>query len=161
VRVLIIERSRGADRRSGITLIELLVVIAIIGVIAGLGAVSGRLIAQNASERAALNTVQQAVWQGSTLAAARGFRTVLCRDAAQLTVREVVDRDNPNCEGDVLRRFEIDEAVVLTGIADGTSLVFTPPGTIVQGTLPASIELTAAGNTYDLEVSLIGEVRVQ
>lgn len=158
---MVIKGSRSAAVRSGITLIELLVVIAIIGIIAGLGAVSGRLIARNASERAALNTVQQAVWQGSTLAAARGFRTVLCRDATELTVRVVVDRDNPTCEGDVLRRFEIDDAVELTGIADGTSLVFTPPGTIVAGTLPASIELTAAGSTYELEVSLIGEVRVQ
>jgi len=154
-------RSRIAGHRSGITLIELLVVIAIIGVIAGLGAVSGRLIAQNASERAALNTVQQAVWQGATLAAARGFRTVLCRDGTDLTIREVVDRDAPDCSGDVLRSFEIDEAVTLTGIGDGTSIIFTPPGTIADGSLPASIELTAAGNAYDLEVSLIGEVRVQ
>jgi prepilin-type N-terminal cleavage/methylation domain-containing protein len=156
-----IERSHAKDRRAGITLIELLVVIAIIGVVAGLAAVSGRVIAQNARERAALNTVQQVVWQGATLAAARGFRTVLCRDATDLSVRQVVDRDAPDCNGDVLRDFEIDEAVTLTGIEDGMSMVFTPPGTIAGGTLPESIELTASGSTYALEVSLIGEVRVQ
>ena len=142
-------------------MIELLIVIAIIGIIAGLGAISGRAIAQRASERAALNTVQQVVWQGSTLAAARGFRTVLCRDATELAIRRVMDAENPNCSGAVLRRFEIDEAVTLDGIADGMSIVFTPPGTILEGTRPATITLTAAGSTYDLEVSLIGEVRVQ
>ncbi len=142
-------------------MIELLIVIAIIGIIAGLGAISGRAIAQRASERAALNTVQQVVWQGSTLAAARGFRTVLCRDATELAIRRVMDAENPNCSGAVLRRFEIDEAVTLDGIDDGMSIVFTPPGTILAGTRPATITLTAAGSTYDLEVSLIGEVRVQ
>ncbi|MFN2322262.1 MAG: GspH/FimT family protein [Trueperaceae bacterium] len=150
-----------AALRSGFTLIELLIVIAIIGVIAGLGAISGRTIAQNARERAALNTVQQVVWQGSTLAAARGFRTVLCRDDTVLTIRRVDDPTAPDCDGEELRGYEIDAEVTLTGIGDGTSLVFTPPGTIAQGTLPGSITLTAAGNSYTLDVSLIGEVRVQ
>lgn len=142
-------------------MIELLIVIAIIGIIAALGAISGRAIAQRASERAALNTVQQAVWQGSTLAAARGFRTALCRDDTELTIRQVMDPQDPNCGGAVLRRFEIDGEVTLDGIDDGMSIVFTPPGTILQGTRPASLTLTAAGTTYTLEVSLIGEVRVQ
>lgn len=151
----------GTARRSGFTLIELLIVIAIIGVIASLAAISGRAIAQNARERAALNTIQQVVWQGSTLAAARGFRTVLCRDDTLLTVRRVNDPSAPDCDGEQLRGYEIDAEVTLTGIGEGASLVFTPPGTIAQGTLPGSITLTAAGNSYTLDVSLIGEVRVE
>lgn len=153
--------SRIEARRAGVTLIELIIVIAIIGIVAGFAAISGRAVAQRASERAALNTIQQAVWQGSTLAAARGFRTVLCRDGTDLVVRRVVDQNDPDCSGDALRSYEIDEEVVLTGIADGVSIVFTPPGTIAAGTLPASINLTAAGSSYALEVSIIGEVRVQ
>ena len=147
--------------RIGISLIELLVVVAIIGIIAGLGAIGGRAIAQNARERAALNTVQQVVWQGSTMAAARGFRTALCRNDTELSIREVEDPQAPDCDGPVLRRFEIDGEVTLAGIADGLSIVFTPPGTILDGTRPDEITLTAAGTTYVLEVSLIGEVRVQ
>ncbi len=62
-------------RRSGLSLIELLVLLAILGVLLGLAAIQGRAIAQRASERSVVNTFQQAVWQGATLAAARGFRT--------------------------------------------------------------------------------------
>ena len=146
-------------RRSGITLIELLIVIAIIGVVAGIGAVSGRAIARGSSERAALNTVQQAVWQGATLAAARGFRTELCRANEVLAVRRL-DVDAGACAGELLRSYEIDAGVTLS-LANGSTMVFTPPGTIAAGTLPGEITLTAAGTTYTLEVSLIGEVRVE
>jgi prepilin-type N-terminal cleavage/methylation domain-containing protein len=150
--------SRNGARRAGVTLIELLIVIAIIGVVAGIAAISGRAIAQQSSERAALNTVQQAVWQGATLAAARGFRTELCRADEVLTVRRLVAGNA--CGGEVLRTYEIDPEVTLS-LANGSSMVFTPPGTIAAGTLPGEITLTAAGNTYVLEVSLIGEVRVE
>lgn len=146
-----------APRRAGLTLLELLVVVAILGVIVGLTGILGRTIARQASERAALATVQQSVWQGATLAAARGFRTELCRAGTELSVRRAVA---DACDGDVLRRFEIDPNVVL-GVADGSVMVFTPPGSIDPATLPDAITLDAGGVSYVLEVSLIGEVRVQ
>lgn len=149
------------NTKSGFSLLELLVVIAVLGVAFGMAALAGRGIAQNARERAALNTVQQVVWQGSTMAAARGFRTALCRDDTELSIRRVDDPLDPDCDGAVLRRFEIDREVVLLGIDDGLSLVFTPPGTILEGTRPDEITLSAAGRLYTLEVSLIGEVRAQ
>lgn len=146
--------------KRGITLIELLIVIAIIAIIAGIGAISGRGIAQRASERAAINTVQQAVWQGATLAAARGFRTELVRVGDELRIRRVSD-------GNILRRYELDGNVV-HNLPDGMVLEFTPPGAITSESLDAlgdlsdgGIRLTVAGTTYAVEVSLIGEVRVR
>jgi prepilin-type N-terminal cleavage/methylation domain-containing protein len=160
VRAVDITRSRIADGRSGITLIELLVVIAIIGIIAGLGAISGRVIARNASERAVLNTVQQAVWQGATLAAARGFETELCWDGVELAIRRGAAEA---CTGAMLRGYEVAASVAetLEGLSDVTPIVFTPPGMILEGTRPGAITLDVAGSSYVLEVSLIGEVRVQ
>jgi prepilin-type N-terminal cleavage/methylation domain-containing protein len=143
--------------RIGFTLIELLVVVAILGIVLGIAAFGGRGIAQGARERAALNTVQQSVWQGATLAAARGFRTELCRAGTELAIRRV---ETDPCVGAVLRRFEIDGAVSLS-FDEGSVMVFTPPGTIDPATLPDSVTLVAGGSTYVLDVSLIGEVRVQ
>jgi len=148
-------RDRGG-RRSGLSLIELLVLLAVLGVLLGLAAIQGRAIAQRASERSVVNTFQQAVWQGATLAAARGFRTELVRDGDVLEVRRV-------STGETLRRFELDSRASLN-LQDGQVVVFTPPGSIVVETLdalPDPIEIVAAGTTYELEVSLIGEVRVR
>lgn len=143
-------------RRSGLSLIELLVLLAVLGVLLALAAIQGRAIAQRASERSVVNTFQQAVWQGATLAAARGFRTELVRDGDALEVRRV-------STGAMLRRFELDPGASLN-LQDGQVVVFTPPGSIVVETLdalPDPIEIVAAGTTYELEVSLIGEVRVR
>lgn len=147
----------GSHRSRGFTLLELLIVVAILGVVLGLTGILGRAIARQASERAALNTVQQSVWQGATLAAARGFRTELCRAGVELAIHRV---DGDACEGPVLRRFEIDPNVSLS-FAEGSVMVFTPPGTIDPATLPGTVTLVAGSSTYTLEVSLIGEVRVQ
>lgn len=146
-----------ARRAGGFTLLELLVVVAILGIVLGLTGILGRAIARQASERAALNTVQQSVWQGATLAAARGFRTELCRDGVELSIQRV---QGDACTGPVLRRFEIDANVDLS-FDQGSVMVFTPPGTIDPATLPGTVTLVAGSSTYTLEVSLIGEVRVQ
>lgn len=150
---------RGRARRSGVTLIEILVVLAVLGIALGLAGFLGRGIAQRASERSAVNSLQQAVWQGATLAAARGFRTELVRVGNELQVRRLAD-------GSVLRRFELEPSVTLN--FDGQVLVFTPPGTITPESLTAlaslpggGLRVTAAGATYGFVVSLIGEVVVQ
>ncbi len=89
-----------------------------------------------------VNTFQQAVWQGATMAAARGFRTELVRDGDELVVRRVSN-------GDVLRSFELDANATLN-VADGQVLVFTPPGAVLEASLaalPDPIEIVAAGRT--------------
>jgi len=142
--------------RRGLSLVELLLVVAVLAVLLGFGAIQGRAIAQGSSERAAVRSVQQAVWQGATLAAARGFRTALDRQGPELIVRRLSN-------GEVLRRYALDPNVVLD-LQDGRVLVFAPPGTIVPETLdalPSPIVMVAGGTTYRLQVSMIGEVRVR
>lgn len=146
----------GRTSRRGISLLELLVVLAVLAVAFALAAIAGRGIAQRTSERSVVNTFQQSVWQGATMAAARGFRTELVRAGDELVVRRLAT-------GDVLRRFELDGNATLN-VPDGQVLVFTPPGAVLDASLaalPDPIEIVAAGRTYELDVSLIGEVRVR
>lgn len=151
-------RSPHVRRRfqSGFSILELLVVLAVLGVVFSLVALTGRIFVQRASERSVVDTFQQAVWQGATAAAARGFPTELVLDADELLLRRV-------STGEVVRRFELDGNAAWN-VADGQMLVFTPPGAVDEATLaalPDPIEIVAAGTTYRLEVSLIGEVRVR
>lgn len=151
-------RTSNARRRSsaGFSVLELLIVVAILSIVLSLVAVSWRGYVQRASERSVVNTFQQSVWQGATMAAARGFRTELVRNGDLLLVRRVSN-------GAELRRFELDPSATLN-VPDGQVLVFTPPGAVLEASLaalPDPIEITAAGTTYELDVSLIGEVRVR
>lgn len=138
--------------RGGLSLIELLIALAILAVVLGLGFVAGREYLRRADERSAVNTFQQAVWQGATAAAARGFRTELVRVGNELLVRRVSDSS-------VIRRYEIAPGANLS-VPGNPILVFTPPGRVLA--LPATpIQITADGVTYTLQISLIGEVRAQ
>ncbi len=142
--------------RDGFSLLELLIVLAILGIAFSLAAIGGRGILQRSAERSAVGTVQQAVWQGATIAAARGFRTELVRDGTVLNVRRLAD-------GEVLRSFELDPGATLN-LDDGQVLVFTPPGSVLESSLdalPDPVTVVAAGDSYELEISLIGEVRVR
>lgn len=144
------DRPRGV--RAGLSLIELVLVMAIIATIVGFAAIQGRAMIQRANERSAVNTFQQAVWQGATAAAARGFRTELVRSGNELLVRRASDSS-------VIRRYEFASGVTLN-LPTNPILIFTPPGRV--DTLPATpIQITADGVTHTLQISLIGEVRVQ
>lgn len=109
---------------------------------------------RRANERSAVNTFQQAVWQGATAAAARGFRTELVHVGDELLVRRVSDSS-------VIRRYDLAAGVTVTVPGNPNPiLTFTPPGRVLA--LPAgSVQITADGVTYNLQISLIGEVRVQ
>ena len=64
----------------GFTMLEVLIVIAIIGIVAGMGVVSGRKVAQRQNQNAASRSIQQLFWQGATGAAARGVEVTLERN---------------------------------------------------------------------------------
>lgn len=128
---------------------------AVIAAVAGAIALGGRRIAQGQDANAAVKTMQQSVWQGATMAASRGVRTNLVLSGQELEVQVA-------SSGAVIRRFELNTGASLN-VSDGTLLTFTPPGKVDPASLaglPSPLQLTTGGNTYDLQISLIGEVRV-
>jgi type II secretory pathway pseudopilin PulG len=135
--------------------LELLIVLAIIGATAGIIALSGRLITRGQDANAAVKTMQQSIWQGATMAASRGVRTNLVLSGQELEVQVA-------SSGQVIRRYELNADAALN-VSDGTLLAFTPPGKVDPASLaslPTPLQLTTNGTTYDLQISLIGEVRV-
>lgn len=130
-------------------------VFAILGAVVGLVVMSGRPIARGQEARSAVKTVQQSVWQGATSAASRGVRTNLVHAGGRLEVRNAATNE-------VIRRFELPEDASINA-PDGTLLVFTPPGKVDEASLaslPDPFQVTAGGQVTQLEVSLIGEVRI-
>ncbi len=137
------------------SILEILIAIAIFGAIAAVVVMTGRPIVRGQEGQAALRTMQQSVWQGATMAASRGVRTSLMLAGGNLEVRNVDT-------GEVIRSFELPDGASLN-IDEGQVLAFTPPGKVDEQTLkdlPNPFQITSNDATYDLQVSLIGEVRV-
>jgi type II secretory pathway pseudopilin PulG len=155
---------RSGRAAAGFTILELLVILAVIGIIGTIGVMNGRRIVQGQESRAAMESVRQSVWQGATLAAARGIPTVLVRTSAGLEVRNAQS-------GAVLRRFELPAGTQLSlpanpglGRPAGTVLAFTPPGKVDPASLaalPQPFTLTIDDQVYRLKVSLIGEIQAE
>lgn len=134
-------------------MIELLIVIAIIGIILGFGVFNGRQALTSQQERAAVNSIRQAAWQGATAASARGSSVWMTLERDELLLRQ----GSPT--GRVIRREALPQGLE-TNIPTGTLLVFTPPGKVRPDTLPTPGKywVGAAGRTLELEFSMIGEV---
>lgn len=145
-----------SQRYLGLTLVEVLIVLAIIGIILGLGVFNGRQALTAQQERAAVNSIRQAAWQGATAAAARGRAVHMTVEDGELLLRL------ESASGRVLRREELPRDLE-TNIPEGTLLEFTPPGKVVPGSLPAPGDywVGAAGRTLELEFSMIGEVQAR
>ena len=143
--------------KSGFSLLELIIAIAIIGVVAGLGFLNGRAVAERRAAQAAIATIQQSIWQGASSAAARGVIVEL---------RRVADGFTLNIDDEVLRAFEIPTEVStnLGAGDDGVALVFTPPGKVDVASLVALADLgedlyvESPYSRYQLQISMIGEV---
>lgn len=143
-------------RESGFSVIELLIVCAIVGIIAGVVVMAGRPVVRGQEGLAAVKSMQQSVWQGATMAASRGVRTNLVYTGTSLEVRNATTSA-------VIRRFDLPTGATLNVTVGSAFLQFTPPGKVDAASLaalPTPLRITTTGGTYDLQVSLIGEVRV-
>lgn len=141
-------------RRSfGITLLELLIVMSIIGVLVGIGGITGSSIARRQAAQGAVATFQQSVWQGATAAASRGLRVNLVRQGNDL---QLINASND----ELLRRFELPAGVDIQ--AGNPILRFLPPGKVDDGSLKAlkdGLIIETSEGRYRVEISVIGEVR--
>ncbi len=144
-------------RQRGLTTIELLIVMAILAIVATLGIINYRQILRGQEERAAVQSIQQTVWQGATAAAARGVLVNLVRSGNEF---RLVDTNS----GAVLKRFDLPNGVTSNWPAN-QPLVFTPPGKVAPNSLtslPSPLTITSSeGRVTRLTVSLIGEVRAE
>lgn len=145
---------------SGFSLIELLLVIALVGIIATFAVLGGRGIVDRQNENAALRSLQQSVWQGATLAASRGQLIELVFLNSQLVLR-------PTGTSTSVRSYDLPATARLTvdgaNVTSGQQLLeFTPPGKVSQSSLGAitGLQMQFDERVHDIEISLIGEVRV-
>jgi len=141
-------------RLQGLTIVELIIVMAIIGIVAAIAIPSLRSILTGQEDKAAIQSIQQTVWQGATAASARGVVVTLTRTGNTFVLRNT----ETNAE---LKRFVLPNGVS-SNWPTGTALVFTPPGKIEASSLsdmPSPLTVTAKGKSTTLQISLIGEVR--
>jgi len=140
--------------RHGMTIVELLIVMAIFGIVAAIAIPNMRGILQGREDQAAIQSIQQTVWQGATAAAARGVVVTLTRTGNAF----VLLNTETNAE---LKRFDMPNGVT-SNWPQNAPLVFTPPGKVdasYMAEFPASLTVTANGRSTRLQISLIGEVR--
>lgn len=159
--VVLVERdlkseSQLSRQERGLTVLEVLILMAVLALLFAIAATNlfPALRAQEAN--AAVQSIQQTVWQGATAAAARGVNVDLLRTGDVFVLTNVES-------GAVLKRFEL-PSMVTTNWPENQALRFTPPGRIQADTLtqlPSPITVSAGGRTTRLTVSLIGEVRAQ
>jgi len=141
----------------GLSLLEVLVVIAILAVVLAIGVFNGRRAVTAQGEIAALNSLQQTVWQGATAASARGQIVTMRMEDRDLVLRLGLADD-----GQVLRRETLPNEVS-TNMPQGRVLEFTPPGKVEINSLAAAQDYylaTSDGRSY-FEFSVIGEVRIR
>ncbi|HHO54820.1 MAG TPA: prepilin-type N-terminal cleavage/methylation domain-containing protein [Trueperaceae bacterium] len=145
------------SKRQAFSIVEILIVLAIISIVAGLSFVSGRRQLTKEEENATVASFSQLVSQGATAASSRGIEVVLLRTANNFSLR----RSDNNQE---LDNFDMPSTVVTNLALNGEILRFAPQGWVDVNSLaalPSPVEFTTSDNTYELTVSLIGEVRTE
>jgi len=140
-------------KRGGFSVVELLVVVAIVGILGGISVISGRTILKGQEERAAVHSFRQAVSRGATAASAKGKTLRLVKGNGKLTLKEGAK---------TFQTYDLAKTLG-TNLSDGVLLEFQPTGKITSSSLnalPKPITLITEAKTYELTVSLIGEVKV-
>jgi prepilin-type N-terminal cleavage/methylation domain-containing protein len=138
----------------GFTMLELLIVMTIVGILASITFVSGRQIMRTQEETAVLSQFKQIVSRGASTASARGISIVLNRTNSNFILRE-----NTTAQKE-LQRFTLPSGVTIN-LSNGTILEFTPSGLIKSlAALPNPLTVVTSSKTYQLRVSIIGEIKV-
>lgn len=143
------------QRTKGVTLLEAIIVMGIMAIIVGIGWFGGGALSRQTAARGAVATFQQSVWQGASAAAARGVVVELIREGAELRLVNV----NTDM---VLRTYDFPAEATVS--VDNPILRFLPPGKVdleSPNALPENLVITSGDRSYRLDVSLIGEVKVE
>jgi len=139
------------------SMVEILTTLAIIAIVAGLSYVSGRRQLENQKENAVVASFEQIILEGTTAASARGVKMILFRDENRISLL----RSDNNEE---ISYFELPSTVLTNLAPEGELLAFSPHGWVDEVSLssfPNPLEIRTTDKTYDLKVSLIGEVDVE
>lgn len=142
-------------KQRGFSLLEILVILAVLGILLSIAALVGRDIIRKQNELQAVNEIRQLIWQAGTTVNARGTSGTVRRTGNTF---EVIDD-----LGKTLIKKEIDSQVT-SNFPTGDSLEFLPSGRIETATLsalPNPLTVSAAGKTFKLTVSVIGEVKAE
>jgi prepilin-type N-terminal cleavage/methylation domain-containing protein len=145
--------------QQGFTMIEILIVIAIIGILLGMSLLNGRQIINRQKEVASVQQFRQLVQRATTTANARGITATLVRTGSSI---KVINSSDPT---KTLMEMTLDRNVT-SNLPENESLVFASTGRIDPAsfnTLPGtnSFEMQASGKTYKLNLSVIGEVKLE
>jgi prepilin-type N-terminal cleavage/methylation domain-containing protein len=147
----------------GFSTIELLIVMAVIGILIAITMLNGRQIINRQNEVASIQQFKQLLQRSTTTASARGVTATLERTGA--TIKVTAPKKTNPAQIETLMEMTLDKNVT-SDLPEGSSLVFSPVGRIEPvslGTLPGlnSFTMQAAGKTYRLNVSVIGEVKLE
>jgi prepilin-type N-terminal cleavage/methylation domain-containing protein len=143
-------------KQRGFSLLEMLVILAVLGILLGIAIFAGRDIIRKQNELQSVNQIRQLLWQAGTTVNARGTSGKLSRTGNVLKVLDVNS-------GKTLVEATLDSKVV-SNLPIGDSLVFLSSGRIESATLdslPDPLTVTAAGKTFKLTVSVIGEIKAE
>lgn len=143
-------------KSQGFSTIELLIVLAVFSILVTVAIIGGRQIMQKQKEMASVQQFRQLISRAATAVNSRSINGVLVRTGNQI---KVIDKDNTD---NVLADMTLDSKVT-TNLPSGQSLEFLPTGRISTDslTLVNGLQFTSGGQTYDLEISVIGEVRAE
>ena len=152
------QNKRGSQSQHGFTMIEIMIVLAILGVLLGISLLNGRQIINRQKEVASVQQFRQLVERATTTANARGITAQLVRTGPLIKVVNTADNKS-------LMEMNLDQNVT-SDLPENESLVFLSTGRIDPVSLLSlpgsnSFEIQTSGKTYTLNMSIIGEVKLE
>ena len=134
-------------------MLELLIVIALVAILASIGLVSGRRIMLRQEGNSTIGQLRQILSRGGSVASARGLEVRLSYQGKKFTLFEKTSEK-------VIQAFDVPTSVSIN-LTEGAVLDFAPSGLIKSlASIPSPIILSGNGKTYQLQLSIIGQMKV-